>query len=109
MTETRPIGCETGLHSIPPSREPILHAVGHDGSHFLVTLDIAKIWGHRVLADGYGFDVFYAELYVGMPGEPKLMRCELSLAGTDKKPKLLISISEDTDGWLTGVLRTCDL
>jgi hypothetical protein len=98
-----------GLHGIAPRQEPVFHAVSHDGAHWIATLDIVKLWGHQVLANSCDFDVYYAELYVGMPGESKLMRCDLGFAGTGKKPKLIVTIDEDTDGWLAGVLWTCDL
>jgi hypothetical protein len=108
-TGLKTISCESGLHFMESSREPIFHTVGHDGSHGLATLDVIKLWTRQVITNGYDFDVYYAELYAGMPNEPKLLRCNLGFAGTDKKPKLIVTIDKDQDGWLAGVLWTSDL
>lgn len=104
MTEGQGYNCATGLHFVTPRREPVFHAVGHDGAHFLTTLDIVKVWCRQVISQGCTFDVYYAELYVGMPGETGLKRCTLGLAGTSKKPKMTVT----TPG-ISGVLLTCDL
>lgn len=109
MTETPTIACGSGLHLVTSRREPVFHTVGHEGSHGLVTLDIVKVWARQVLISETDFGSFYTEPYVGMPGEPRLIRCELGFAGTDKKPKMTVTIDKDQDGWVAGVLWTCDL
>lgn len=109
MSEMKTLSCETGLHFIVPRREPVFHLVGHEGAHGLVTLDIVKIWARQVLADGNDFTPYYAELYVGMPNESRLIRCEVGIAGTSKKPKGIITSDGVPGIWVAGVLWTCDL
>lgn len=104
MVDDQRYDCATGLHFVMPRREPVFHAVGHDGTHLLTTLDIVKVWCRQVITQGYDFDAYYFELYVGMPDETGLRRCDLGLAGTSKKPKMTVSAPG-----IPGVLWTCDL
>lgn len=109
MSEIRTAVHPDGLHGITARREPVFHAVSHDGAHWLATLDIVKLWARQTLVNQTGFEPYFAELYVGMPNEPRLLRCELGITGSSKKPKLTIT----SDGILgvraAGVLWTCDL
>lgn len=93
-----------GLYGINPRREPVFHAVSHDGAHWIATLNVIKRWGDVMRTQSVGPEVFYAELYVGMPDETGLKRCDLGLAGTSKKPKVTVSAPG-----IPGVLWTCDL
>ncbi|MFE0472653.1 hypothetical protein ACFW2V_13660 [Streptomyces sp. NPDC058947] len=55
-------------------------------------------------ADATGPEVFYAELYVGLPGQTGLKRCFLELTGSKRRPKLAVM-----GPGIPGVLWVCDL
>lgn len=98
------VTCHSGIHVMESRQEPVFHAVSREGAHLLVALDVVRAWGRAIHRDGVPPDACYAELYVGMPNRPKLIRCDIGFAGMSRKPKMLIT-SEN----IPGVLWGCDL